>query len=401
MDIAYSVRRSFPGPGGIATAMRVVARELAREHRVRVWAARIDAVPLTRLNAALGAQVFPPFWEHGVEVRPIPMGIGALAASTPMALMRVPVLRGMGYQVLRKATAPGYVNSVSTKIAADWGAPDVVHAWGGEHVNWAAGRAARKSKIPLIVTPFAHPKAWGDDPMNVEFYKTADVVCALLPTEAAYYATLGIEPHRLRTVGVPVTPLPQEGPDVRRRHHIGDEPLVLFLGVKEPYKGYRTLIDASAQIWSEIPQARIAFVGPRTKESIDDFASVDDVRVIEVGQIPEEEVAAWLRAATVLCLPSTSEIMPVSILEAWQARTPVVAAEWWCARDLISDQRDGLIVDARADAIGGAVVSLLKDPGAAKAMGEAGAAKVRENYSPAAVAARHLAAYEAARAETR
>ena len=143
MDIAYVVRRSFPGPGGIATALRVTARELARHHRVRVWGARIDAAALTRINTALGAQVFAPFWESGIEVRPIPMGIGGLAAATPMALMRVPVLRGPGYQFLRKSTAPGYVNSVGRRLARDFGAPDVVHAWGGEHVNWAAGRAAR------------------------------------------------------------------------------------------------------------------------------------------------------------------------------------------------------------------------------------------------------------------
>jgi glycosyltransferase involved in cell wall biosynthesis len=393
MEIACVVRRSFPGPGGIASALRVTTRELARRHDVRVWAARIDAEPLTRLNATLGAQVFPPMWSDGVEVRPIPMGIGGLAAATPMALMRVPGLRSFGYEFLRKATAPGYVRLVGARLAADWGAPDLVHCWGGEHLNWAAGHAARAGGIPFAVTPFAHPKAWGDDPMNVEFYRTAQVVLALLPSEAVFYASLGIPEERLRVVGVPVAPASLSGPDVRAQHRIGNEPLVLYLGVKEPYKGYRTLLEAAPAIWAESPRARIAFVGPRTKASEADFGAVDDVRVIEAGHVSEEEVASWLRAATVLCLPSTSEIMPVVILEAWRAGVPVVAARWWCAPDLIEHERDGLIVEPDSAAVAAALVSLLRDPAGARAMGETGRAKTVELYSPEAVAALHESAY--------
>jgi glycosyltransferase involved in cell wall biosynthesis len=397
MDIACVVRRSFPGPGGIATALRVTARDLALRHHVRVWAARIDDAPITRLNATLGAQTFTPFWVDQVEVRPVPMKVGALAASTPMALMQVPGLRRFGYGLLRKATAPGYVRSVGTSLAADWGSPDVVHCWGGEHLNWAAGHAARAAGIPLVVTPFAHPKAWGDDPMNVAFYQTADLVLALLPSEAAFYAQLGIDPARVRVVGVPVTPQSTDGPDVRSLHEIGDEPLVLFLGVKELYKGYRLLLETAATVWESVPRARFAFVGPRTAASEQDFARVSDPRIIEVGLVDADEVAAWQRAATVYCLPSTSEIMPVAILEAWQQGVPVVAAEWWCAKDLVTHGSDGIIVQPEESEVAIALVAMLRDPERARAMGEAGKRKVMETYSPAAVAARHEAAYEDAR----
>ena len=94
MDVAYTVRRSFPGPGGIATHMRVVATTLvSRGHRVRVWAARVDEREFTRLNTSVGAQVFAPLHVDGVEVRSIPMGMRAMLASTPMALMTVKGLR--------------------------------------------------------------------------------------------------------------------------------------------------------------------------------------------------------------------------------------------------------------------------------------------------------------------
>ena len=396
MDIAYVVRRSFPGPGGIATMMRVVARELASRHHLRVWAARVDDAPFTRLNTTIGAQRFKPLWAEGVEIRPIPMGMLASAAAAPLSLMTVPGLRGPGFKPLRRVTAPAYVRSVDAGLAREWGTVELAHAWGGEHVNWAAGRAARARGVPLVVTPFAHPGAWGDDPMNAAFYRDAQAVLALLPREAAFYASLGVDEARLHVVGVPVTPLPDDGPDVRAAHGIGDAPVVLFLGVKEPYKGYRVLLEAAARIRQDAPEARLVFVGPRTAASEADFARVDDSRVIEVGLVAKEEVAAWLRAATVMCLPSTSEIMPVSILEAWQAGVPVVAAEWWCARDLIDHERTGLICSADAASIGDGVAALLADPEAARAMGAAGRALVSERYAPAVVAERHEAAYRAA-----
>jgi glycosyltransferase involved in cell wall biosynthesis len=398
MDIAYVVRRSFPGPGGIATAMRVTARTLARAHHLRVWAARIDDEPITRLNATLAAQVFTPFWMDDIEVRPIPMGLAAMLATTPMALMTVPGIRRWGYQALRKATAPPYVRAVGARLAAEWGTPDVVHCWGGEHTNWAAGHAATARKIPLVVTPFAHPGAWGDDAMNAAFYRTADRVLALVPSEAAVYAKLGVPHERVRVVGVPVTPLPTEGPDVRARHDIGDDPLVLFLGVKEPYKGYRTLLSAAEAVWRSAPKTRFAFVGPRTEASEIDFAGVRDPRIVEVGLVDEAEVAAWQRAASVFCLPSTSEIMPVSILEAWQACAPVVAARWWCAHDIVTHGRDGLVVEPDAGSVAAAIAELIADPARARAMGAAGRAKVQERFTPEAVARRHEEAYEEARA---
>ncbi|MFN2614343.1 MAG: glycosyltransferase family 4 protein [Actinomycetota bacterium] len=393
MNIAYTVRRSFPGPGGIATALRVTAAELAKHHRVRVWAARIDDEPISRLNATLQPQSFSPFWLDNVEVRPVPMDVLSRAASSPMALLEVPGLRGFGYQPLRRLTSPAYVRTIAPRLSGEWGTPDVVHAWGGEHLNWAAGHAARAQQLPLVVTPFAHPKAWGDDDMNAAFYRSADRVLALLPTEGDFYGSLGVEEDRVRVVGVPVTPLPDDGPDVRAQHKIGEHLLVLYFGVKEPYKGYPILLEAARHVWAEHPHARVAFVGPRTAASERDFAAIDDKRIIEVGRVDDAEARAWQRAANVLCLPSTSEIMPVTILECWSAGVPVVAAEWWCARDLIDDGRDGIVTTAEPQPIARAIVSLLADPAGAKTMGKSGYAKVVEKYSPQAVAARHESAY--------
>lgn len=396
MRLEWVVRRSFPGPGGIASMMRTVARSLAPAHRIQVWAARIDAEPFTRTNTTVGAQIFEPIEVDGVTVLPLPRDTAVNVAALPIALTAAPVLRRVAFGALRRLTAPAYVRAAGTALAREWGAPDLVHCWGGEAVCWAAGDAARRARVPFAVTPFAHPGAWGDDAMNAAFYRRAQAVLALLPSEAALYESLGVDAARLHVVGVPAGALPEGGPDVRARHELGDTPLVLQLGVKEPYKGYRTLLGAAPLVWREVPDARFAFVGPRTDASRADFARRADPRVIEAGLVPHEEVAAWLRAATVLCLPSTSEIMPVAILEAWSAGVPVVAAEWWCARDLVTHERDGLVVGHGPEAVAAGLVAVLRDRRGAAGMGDAGRAKVLERYTPAAVAARHEQAYAAA-----
>ena len=395
MDIVYTTRRSFPGPGGIATAMRSTAAVLARSHHLRVFAARVDDAPLDRLNTTVTAGSFDPFWMDHVEIRPMPMGVSQFVRAAPMSLMTVPGLRRYGYGFLRRSTASGYVRSVGARLASMLGDAEVLHAWGGEHTNWAGGEAAKRAEVPLVVTPFAHPGHWGDDAMNAAFYADADAVLTLVPSEAEYYTSLGVRPERLHVVGVPVTPLPTEDlPEVRIEHGLGDDPIVLFLGVKERYKGYRSLMEAAEIVWTQRPETRFVFVGPPTEDSIQDFESVTDPRILERGRVSDGEVAAWHRAATAFCLPSTSEIMPVSILEAWQAGTPVVAARWWCAHDLINDGVDGIIVEPDSGVIARALLGLLGDPATARAMGEAGRTKVAERYTPEAVAARHLEAYQ-------
>jgi hypothetical protein len=118
MNIAYSVRRAFPGPGGIATHMRVVATTMTqRGHHVRVFASRIDDRAFTRLNTNLTAQAFTSQTIDGVEVRPVPMGPVSMLASAPLGLMTVRGLRRAGYHVLRKATSRGYVASVGSALA--------------------------------------------------------------------------------------------------------------------------------------------------------------------------------------------------------------------------------------------------------------------------------------------
>jgi glycosyltransferase involved in cell wall biosynthesis len=402
MRIAWTTRRSFPGPGGIASMMRVVAAALKED--ITIWAARVDDQPVTRMNTTLGAQRFSTRWEQGTEIRPLPHDAFSLAAGVGLGALSIPGARRFANMPLRQLTAPPFTRALSRGFMREFTveepdasrrAPvfDLVHTWGGEHVNWAAGHAARGLDLPLVVTPFAHPGQWGDDPQNATFYRSANAVIALVDSEAAVYERLGVLPERIHVTGVPATPLPESDINVRKQLSLDHDPVILFLGVKEPYKGYRAILDAMPQVWSENPETQFAFVGPHTATSQRDFENIKDPRVNVTGTVTRQEVSAWLEAADILVLPSTSEIFPVAILEAWQHKTAVVAGSWWCAHDVVDDGVDGLIIDPKPARIADAVNLLLKDSTNRKAMGEAGHAKVQARFTPVAVGKRHAEIY--------
>lgn len=378
--------------------MRVVAGPVHREYEIRVFAARIDDVPVTRLNSSVRAQRFRAIWQDGVEINPLPHDAVSRAAGLGLGALSLPGARRFANAPLRALTAPPFTRTLARGFRSEFEGVELVHTWGGEHVNWAAGHAARSLDVPLVVTPFAHPGQWGDDAQNAAFYRSADRILALVASEARVYEELGVDPDRIRVVGVPASPMPEPAGDPRGQHHLGANPLVLFLGVKEPYKGYRQILDSMPAVWRAVPDARFAFVGPHTPTSQTDFAEVCDPRVVVRGTVERRELASWLRAADVLVLPSSSEIFPVVILEAWAQRTAVIAGRWWCAEDVVTNGTDGLLIDSSVEQVTGSIITLLRDEPLRTAMGAAGAAKVEARFTPEAVAARHLDAYHEASA---
>jgi glycosyltransferase involved in cell wall biosynthesis len=95
-----------------------------------------------------------------------------------------------------------------------------------------------------------------------------------------------------------------------------------------------------------------------------------------------EDVAALLAGADVFVLPSRSEAFPNGAIEAMAAGLPVVACAVGGLLDLVEDGRTGLLVPSgNAEALAGALASLLEQPGRAGTMGAAARRVVQERYS--------------------
>lgn len=93
------------------------------------------------------------------------------------------------------------------------------------------------------------------------------------------------------------------------------------------------------------------------------------------------DVPQLLQAADLFALTSLSEAASLTLLEAMAARLPVVVTAVGGNPEIVRPGRDGLLVPrGNAPAAARAILSLLDDPARAAALGEAGAARVREYY---------------------
>jgi glycosyltransferase involved in cell wall biosynthesis len=297
-----------------------------------------------------------------------------------------------------------YSRTVGGLLAETLHGADAVHMWGSDLLAAAAIHAAREATVPVVITPFAHRDQWGDDLASASLYRNASRVIGLLEADTNLYRELGVVHERLAISGICSRGLqPGGGPAIRARYDITG-PLVLYLGVRRPYKGFDVLLQAAHHLPTARPGAEvtIAFVGPGGKLSLTGAAC----RILDIGAVGDEERAAWMDAADLLCLPSEGEIFPASILEAWSLGKPVLTSDIPPLQELLDRSGGGIAVARRPEALAQAITDLLSEPWRLRAMGEAGRAFWAAHHTVEAVADWHerlyasLTALEVARCAT-
>ena len=160
-------------------------------------------------------------------------------------------------------------------------------------------------------------------------------------------------------------------------------PTVVALGRLSAEKGFGLLIEAIAQLQGV--KLRLVGDGPERAALMADVERLGVAdRVTFVGELPPEQVRAELRAADIFCLPSFSEGLPVSIMEAMAAGVPVVAT--WIAGipELAQDGVTALTVPpARVDALADALRRLVEDPRLGERLAAAARARVEQQHDQA------------------
>jgi glycosyltransferase involved in cell wall biosynthesis len=88
-----------------------------------------------------------------------------------------------------------------------------------------------------------------------------------------------------------------------------------------------------------------------------------DTRVFLLGDLRQEELALFYRAADVMLLTSHYEGMPCCVLEALGSGTPVITTDVGEVRRVVRGGRSGEIVDGEAASIAAAIGRVIGDPG--------------------------------------
>jgi len=185
----------------------------------------------------------------------------------------------------------------------------------------------------------------------------------------------------------------------RRPRPQGRLPTVLAVGRLSAEKGFDVLIEALAQLKRQRTPQRLVLVGdgPLRGPLADAALRLDVAELVEfAGELPPTEVRAHLERADLFCLPSFSEGLPISIMEAMAVGVPVVTT--WIAGipELAVAGVTALTVPpARADALAEAMRSLADDASLRLRLSEAARLKVEERHDQdrcGAIVARHFSA---------
>jgi glycosyltransferase involved in cell wall biosynthesis len=214
----------------------------------------------------------------------------------------------------------------------------------------------------------------------------ADAV--VVPTAAVLErVSLPVEPARVYLVPTGVA-APRATADITDWGIDPEDKVVLFVGRVNREKGIDLLLPAFDRVLAAEPRARLVLVGavyePRWLRRM-----IRSDRVIVTGQQPPEVVAAAYKRADVFAFPSGTDTQALVLQEAALAGVPAVLI------DRVLFERGALAGAAvLADRAGfaDAILSLLRDPAAAKALG-ARAARNAARHTPQEFAEAMLAIY--------
>jgi glycosyltransferase involved in cell wall biosynthesis len=158
-------------------------------------------------------------------------------------------------------------------------------------------------------------------------------------------------------------------------------------------KGVDLAVQALARVREVEPRAVLVVLGEGPERS-----RLGGEGVFLPGRVGD--VAAWYRRAEVLVHPARWEGFGLALLESMLAAKPVVATRVSSAPEIVADGETGLLVPPDdGGALAEAALALLGDPPRATAMGEAGLARARSEFSVARMAERTVAVYASVSAD--
>jgi glycosyltransferase involved in cell wall biosynthesis len=254
--------------------------------------------------------------------------------------------------------------------------PDVVHA------HWMCGYAAYAALAgasPLVAM------AWGSDVLRANRVRTlASRIAvrragvAMADSRALLDRLVELGARREATVlvnwGVDLeTFSPANGSRPALRERLGLEPGPVILSPRSltPVYNPGTILAAFDLLADALPDAQLVLkhMGNGTP-GLERIAASDRVHV--VGHVPYERMAWYYQAADVCVSIPSSDSSPRSVWEAMACGSPMVISDLPWVRELITPERDALVVPVEAHAVSAAIRRVLEDRELAAALSHRG-----------------------------
>jgi glycosyltransferase involved in cell wall biosynthesis len=193
----------------------------------------------------------------------------------------------------------------------------------------------------------------------------ADHILTVSELARRTYVEAGVPPERVHAVplGADLELFSPGGADKE-----GADLTFLFSGAAIHRKGFDLLLEAFDRVRAGNRAVRLRLVGPRGDSAhLLERRGTDGIDVL--GPMPQPELAAELRQADVLVLPSRNDSYGMVVAEALASGLPVLVSEMVGAKDLVTEGRTGWIVPVGdATALSGRMAWCAGHPDAVRAM---------------------------------
>ena len=221
-----------------------------------------------------------------------------------------------------------------------------------------------------------------------------------LPESKLFQIPYGVDMDQLKP------PTDQEKRELRDKLGLdqGDD-VILFVGRITPRKGVRQLIAAYKRVSETLPETRLLIVGPNmppdpefmqaVRDDINELKLSEQVKLAGIDKMVDN-VADYMRASDIFCLPSEREGLGLVNIEAMACGLPVVVSRLeGVTTEFIQPERDGFLVPV-GDVAGLAdtLKRLLGDVSLRQRVGKAARERVLQEFSLDRYYRRHLELYE-------
>jgi len=283
--------------------------------------------------------------------------------------------------------------ALESQVAARWaGVPVRIHGEHGWDVHDPDGSSRKYQRVRCMYRPFVqHYVALS---RQIETYLTQAVG---VPADRVSQIYNGVDTQRFRVASALEN---RRAPLAAAPFSCGDAMVVGTVGRLQAVKGQELLLQALMQAVRERPAARerlrlvIVGDGPLRGEL---QQAIDAAGLADIAWLAGEQadVPAWLRALDLFVLPSLSEGISNTILEAMASGLPVIATRVGGNAELIDAPATGeLFAAGDAVALAAQLLAALDEPARRRAQGVAGRRRIEQRFSLDAMVASYESMYE-------
>ncbi|MFN3491933.1 MAG: glycosyltransferase, partial [Anaerolineales bacterium] len=143
-----------------------------------------------------------------------------------------------------------------------------------------------------------------------------------------------------------------------------DAPILLTVGRMDPEKRLDFIVDAFVKISKQIPNVQLVFAGDGSaRKKLEEKVNALDIKnkIHFLGMVNRNELPDVLHDATLFLSASTTEVHPISVIEAIASGLPLVAVNDEAFEGMIENDRNGYLTPLDVNVYAETIIKVLQD----------------------------------------